>query len=414
MDGEGPGRGFDMAWDGNRKGAALTQWISPGVLRVFPGRKGAELRKGGLYRVQHYYYHMGGFVFVRCSDVSLCGIEVKSTPGHAFLVSGGERFHLKNVNVRTPKGDPRRVVSSTADHFHVARSRGRIKLEGCEFARGGDDCVNVRDGTAYSSGAADAYAVRTVRGKSDRLFAPGDMVELLRLDYVPTGFVAPVREVRVIDAVKQIYDVVFGERVPQTNSDGYVLVNREYGSDNIILRDCFFHDNRARGVVLQASDATIERCRFVHNESCAMKITTGWTLKLWCEGYGATNIVVRDCIFDRANGANRDSQDIYFGTYRKEPSAARRDACETPVFKHILFENNRFIDSFGLTAFIGSCKNVVFRGNSFENPSAAKIARPERGAFRICASEDVVFDSNTWKPSVHAPKAGAIVGMCDR
>jgi polygalacturonase len=352
---------------------------------------------------------MGGFVFVRCRDVSLDSIEVKSTPGHAFLVSGGERFHLKNVNVRPPEGDPRRVISSTADHFHVARSHGWIKLEGCEFAGGGDDCVNVRDGTAYASGLTDAHTVRTVRGKSDRLFAPGDRVELLRSDYVPTGFTAPVREVRVIDAAKQTYDVVFAEKVPSSSGDGYVLINREYGSSNVILRDCYFHDNRARGVVLQASDATIERCRFVRNESCAMKITTGWTLKLWCEGYGATNIVVRDCTFDRANGANRDSQDIYFGTYRKEPSAARRDACETPVFRDILFENNRFVDSFGLTAFVGSCGNIVFRGNSFANPSAAKVARPERGAFRICASKDVVFESNVWEPSAHAPKAGMLL-----
>ena len=409
VDGEGPGRGFDMAWDGKRNAGIRTQWISSDILRVFPGRKGAQLRRGGLYRVQHYYYHMGGFVFVRCRDVSLDSIEVKSSPGHAFLVSGGERFHLKNVNVRPPEGDPRRVISSTADHFHVARSRGWIKLEGCEFAGGGDDCVNVRDGTAYASGLTDAHTVRTVRGKSDRLFAPGDRVELLRSDYVPTGFTAPVREVRVIDAAKQTYDVVFAEKVPPSSGDGYVLINREYGSSNVILRDCYFHDNRARGVVLQASDATIERCRFVRNESCAMKITTGWTLKLWCEGYGATNIVVRDCTFDRANGANRDSQDIYFGTYRKEPSAARRDACETPVFRDILFENNRFVDSFGLTAFVGSCANIVFRGNSFANPSAAKVARPERGAFRICASKDVVFESNVWEPSAHAPKAGMLL-----
>ena len=409
VDGEGPGRGFDMAWDGKRNAGTRTQWISSDILRVFPGRKGAQLRRGGLYRVQHYYYHMGGFVFVRCRDVSLDSIEVKSTPGHAFLVSGGERLHLKNVNVRPPEGDPRRVISSTADHFHVARSHGWIKLEGCEFAGGGDDCVNVRDGTAYASGLTDAHTVRTVRGKSDRLFAPGDRVELLRSDYVPTGFTAPVREVRVIDAAKQTYDVVFAEKVPSSSGDGYVLINREYGSSNVILRDCYFHDNRARGVVLQASDATIERCRFVRNESCAMKITTGWTLRLWCEGYGATNIVVRDCTFDRANGANRDSQDIYFGTYRKEPSAARRDACETPVFRDILFENNRFIDSFGLTAFVGSCGNIVFRGNSFANPSAAKVARPERGAFRICASKDVVFESNVWEPSAHAPKAGMLL-----
>lgn len=409
VDGKGPGRGFDMAWNGDRTARTRTEWLSPNLLRVFLGRKKVPFDVGERCRMQHYYYDMGGFVFVRCQDVFLEDVEVKSTPGHAFLVSGGSRYHLRNVNVRTPEGDVRRVISSTADHFHVARSKGWIKLERCEFARGGDDCVNVRDGTAYASGSIGAYTVRTARGNSKKLFSKGDRVELVNADYSPTGFIAPVKEVRVVDAAKQVFDVEFDAPLPSSSGEGYVLLNREYGSCNLILRDCFFHDNRARGVILQSSNATVERCRFLHNESCAMKVTTGWTLKLWCEGYGATNIVVRDCVFERANGANRDSQDIYFGTYRRVSSAECRDACDRAVLRDVLFDGNSFVDSFALTAFIGSCDNIVFRRNVFRNPTPSKVVRAERGAVRIVKSSNVRFEGNMWIPSPYAPNAGRLV-----
>ncbi|MFR6032045.1 MAG: hypothetical protein ACLUKN_02035 [Bacilli bacterium] len=48
------------------------------------------------------------------------------------------------------------------------------------------------------------------------------------------------------------------------------------------------------------SDVTIERCRFANLAGMAVKIETGYTFNSWCEGYGADNIVLRDCVFENA------------------------------------------------------------------------------------------------------------------
>jgi hypothetical protein len=118
---------------------------------------------------------------------------------------------------------------------------------------------------------------------------------------------------------------------------------------------------------------------------------------------------VRDCVFERANGANRDSQDIYFGTYRRVSSAECRDACDRAVLRDVLFDGNSFVDSFALTTFIGSCDNIVFRRNVFRNPTPSKVVRAERGAVRIVKSSNVRFEGNMWIPSPYAPNAGRLV-----
>ncbi|MFR6033186.1 MAG: right-handed parallel beta-helix repeat-containing protein [Bacilli bacterium] len=40
------------------------------------------------------------------------------------------------------------------------------------------------------------------------------------------------------------------------------------------MRNCYFHDNRARGILILARDVTIENCKFRHNEMGAIKIET--------------------------------------------------------------------------------------------------------------------------------------------
>lgn len=117
-------------------------------------------------------------------------------------------------------------------------------------------------------------------------------------------------------------------------------------------------------MIIQVNDVTVENCTFSHVESPAMKVTTGWTETLWCEGVGVTNCVVRNCTFDRCNAGGGGEGSIVVSTYLHQPTYAHgTEASDYPIIRDILFENNRFVDCEGVPERIASAARVERRGN---------------------------------------------------
>lgn len=355
------GRGFDISWDGPRKDPPK-RWLSGNVLRI--ARGAANLPVGSRWRMQHYYYDLGGFHLASNRHLLMEDVEVRSSVGFAFYVFGQQRYtHLRRVNVRAPKDDPRRVITCTADHIHVGRSQGWLKLEDCDFSLGADDGINVHDCTAWASEVAGTNALLVANGSG--AVSVGDEAEVRNADYSPTGFRAKVTAKSPVAGDPRKVVVAFDAPVPvQTHPDGFVILNRSYCSDNVILRGCKFRDNRARGVIIQANDVTVENCTFSHTESSAMKLTTGWTRTLWCEGVGVTNCLVRNCLFRNCNSGGFASGTVAITTYLRETSDSRnRGITDYPILSDILFEGNRFVDCNGLPDAPTSSARVVYRDN---------------------------------------------------
>ncbi len=361
------GRGIDMSWVGPRKDAKK-EWLSDSVLRIHRGA--ANLPTGTVWRAQHYYYDLNCFRLVSNVGLTVEDVNVLSCPGFAFLIDGRQRDTLfRRVTIRPPANDPKRVISCTADHVHVAKSRGNLRLEDCDFALGADDCLNVHDTTAWASEArgADALEVRNGAGA----MGVGDRVEIRNADYSPCpDAVRTVVAKRPLPGNPRGAVVTFDRPVPpKTHKYGFVLFNRSYCSDGVTLRNCSFGGNRARGVIIQCNDVLIENCRFWHTESEALKITTGWTEDLWCEGVGVTNCVVRNCTFDScqagAKGKRRDDV-IFVSTYLRQPSYAKgREISTYPILDQIRFENNTFIGCGKYPTPDGACGKVEFAKQEF-------------------------------------------------
>jgi len=358
--------------------------------------------------MQHYYYDMNGVVMSSNRHLTLEEVHIRSCAGHALVIGGGQQYwQFIRVKVVPPAGDPRRVISSTADHCHVTRSRGFFLVDSCDFGFGADDCINVHDNTAYATNGG-THSVRTFNLRNAGLFEVGNDVEIRHSDYSPTGFRAQVSDIKTIDPDKGIHEIVFTQPVPTSKTRGFVLFNWEYASSNVIIRNSFFHDNRARGVIIQSNDVTIENNRFRHNESGAMKITTGYTLDKWCEGYGAANIVVRNNVFDSVNPTevkdDGKARDIYLGVYMEDSPTQLRTTY--PIINNVLFENNRFVNSFGLVAFISSAGKVTFRNNTMVNTTARNQPLPYRAAFHVIYGSDIAIVNNRYVASPHVTRPG--------
>lgn len=306
-------------------------------------------------------------------------MNVLSCPGFGFKIAGSQRgTTFRRVTIRPPADDPKRVISCTADHVHVAKSRGDLRLEDCDFALGADDCLNVHDVTAWAPEACgpDALEVRNGAGA----FAVGDEVEIRNADYSPCADAVRrvVRKEPVAGKPREAVVFLDGPVPPKAHKYGFVLFNRSYCSDGVVLKNCSFGGNRARGVIVQCNDVLIENCRFWHTENEALKITTGWTEDLWCEGVGVTNCVVRNCTFDNcqagARGKRRDAV-IFLSTYLRQPSYAQgRESSSYPIFDRIRFEDNTFVGCGAYPVPDASCGTV-----EFVDSKASDNKRPANG-----------------------------------
>ncbi|KAH0790370.1 alpha-galactosidase [Histomonas meleagridis] len=378
-----------------------TEWLSGNVLRIYDSRQ-SIYSVGQIYRMQHSYYEYGGAYLGSNKHFTLRNVNIYSCPGSALIVSGDQMYwHFDNVNIKRPKGVPRRAITCTADHFHLSRSSGYFLMENCELSLGADDCINIHDNSIYLTKYSE-NSLKTISDKNNELYQIDQVIELRYDDYSPTNVFAIVKDLIPIDQENGIYEVVLNCTIPGKVGDGFVLFNTAYNTHNIIIRNCYFHENRARGILLLAKDITIENCSFYHIEMGAIKIETGYTLTTWCEGYGADNIVIRNCTFNQCDecdekiAGGKYSRDIQIATYlRQDPSI---EQTSYPILSNILFANNTFMNSYGLIVWIGSAGNVTFMNNIIMNNKTRNNPFNYRGCFYVSSASNVKIINNVYIP----------------
>ncbi len=393
--------------------APKTEWLSGSLLRVHlegEARSRFAGKEGALFRMRHYSYEMNGFLMRDNEDLTLSKVSLYSCPGTGILCSGEQlRWQLLNVAIVRPPGKDR-PITSAADHLNVMQSKGFLKLESCEFSFGGDDCVNIHDGSVFGV-KAGAHTLQIRNLRYPRSYHEGDAIELRNDDFSPSGCVSRLKAIKAAAAPGASPEFVFEDELPSPSGAGFVLFNRRYGSGNVIIRNSSFHDNQARGLLLSGDAITVEDNLFRHNEKSAVMLQTGYTTNSWCEGYGASNIVIRGNVFENVNPRGSYASDkapaIYFNVYLNRDPSLEKTAY--PILKDILIEGNKFLNSPGAAAYVCSARNVKFRGNLIVNDRPRKERLPYRGAIAIEYSSDVEASGNVWKASPYMRSPGLIV-----
>ncbi|HBC88546.1 MAG TPA: hypothetical protein DCZ94_16485 [Lentisphaeria bacterium] len=397
---------------------AKYEWLSDNSFRLYAvdaNKKSIfakSIRPGMLFRIRHYVYDMVGISMSDNKHLTLSNITIYSCPSHAF-VSAGEQHHWQflNTHIKLRPGT-KRPLTCSADHHHIARSQGFFKMDGCDFGFGGDDCLNVHDTTGFASRSGEK--ILTTKNMDVSYYKAGDLVELRNDDYSPTGYTSKlVKKGGDGKGRKDVYELTFEDPIPEQKGTGFILFNKRFGSRNIIIRNSYFHDNKARGLLLLTNDVTVENNRFFHNEMGAIKIETGYTFNVWSEGYGASNIVIRNNVFENVNpiGAYRNEKQpvIYMSVYLKSDPSVEKTLY--PILNNILVEKNSFVNNPGVIAYICSAGNVVIRDNRIENNKTRIENQLFRGSIGAAYASDVKIVNNTWIRSQYNAKPGVFADI---
>ncbi|MEK6794945.1 MAG: right-handed parallel beta-helix repeat-containing protein [Spirochaetota bacterium] len=380
------------------KGFTEKKWVSPNVLRLTASPALAEfsrIRTNAVYRIRHYQYGGGGVRINDSSDLTISNVTVHGCMGFGFHVAGDvHHFRFNGCRVTVPPGS-KRPISSAADHFHMTSAQGNFVIDGCEFAYGGDDIINIHTTAALITKILDPHTLEA-RVNGPTLIRTGDLIELRMPDYAPAGamLTAVHTEYNEAGAVRSA-TIRFKDPLPAFAAVNGILFNRRYFTDNFIIRNNYFHDNRGRGILLEGSGGIIESNHFARHTGAALSVETVITSG-WREGYGVTNIIVR----------NNKFEDCPFISYRTVTAAGT--ATPYHIFSDHLYESNTFVNLHParLLFDIVSAQNIVIRGNSIEAvPIPGEDAM--RSGIRLRFVSNVSIVQNHWKQ----PTIPAVVPM---
>ena len=386
---------------------AKSAWLSPNRIRIWPGVKepgrpynptydpwvspghnvsyAKKFKKGEFYRLQHYYYGKNGINMVNNRHLTLQDVDIWSCFGMGIVVDGKQRYwQLENVSVQPrPDASYKRPMSCSSDGYHVARSSGYAKHINLKIRLNNDDALNFHDRFAL----AVRSGKRTLEVASDRGIGyfrpePGDPFELRTPDWRPTGFTATF--------VRAEGNTMFLDRdIPDGLGDNFFVFDRAYGTDNVIFRNCTLEDTAHRNL-LSPSNMTIEDCVFRRVGSRAVWILADARKKTWCEGLGATNIVVRNNRFESCSCISPANP--VFSTALVTQIPWKTGPQYQDFIRDILIEDNLILDPPGPLARFEAGRNIVFRNNDIRFTRAP--LRKDAGAIENHIGAEAVIEGN--------------------
>ena len=334
------------------------QKISDDTLKVVHNGCMDNFKSGEMYILRHYVYD--GTIFSirnQSKNVTFDNVSIYGSPGMAFVCEDNcSHFQIINSFIGVnPEYKNERHVSMCADAIHIVNTDGCFNVSSCDISGMGDDAINVHDGLGY---------VASVNGNTLTLIASamrlyeGNFLGFKNEKFENMDFTAKIVSVKNLEGITK--EVVLEGELPSEITEGCTAYSMECNSGNYIIKNNYFHENRARGLLLQSSNGLCENNRFYKTMGPAIRVIMDIVPTLWQEGTGVDNLVIRGNTFEMCNFSNWKSV-IEVGSNIDGRSA------ETSVFTDIEITSNTFRDTPSLIMTVNNVNGFVFSDNTIDS-----------------------------------------------
>lgn len=342
---------------------------------------------GEVYLLRHHVYGGNAFNVYNTSNITFSGIKLYAVAGMGWLIENrSEHFQLLGCVIGLdPEHDDNRI-STTADGVHIANTNGKFRISGCDFSFMGDDDVNVHDNIATITDKLDEKTIEIYTNANN--FAAGDTAIFSSKGFDRLGFSA---EVTSVEGKKLTFD----KELPDYIVKDCIVSNGSIDSGNYVISGNYFHENRARGLLLQSNNGLCENNRFYKIMANPIKVIMDISSGLWLEGTGVNGLVIRNNSFVECNVVEWSAQ-ISISTNIDGKSA------DSTLFYNITVENNSFDNFYGRLVDASNVSNLKICGNRLNNKDGSYEARRGRIIIRQSCSR-VTISNNEYNASVKAP-----------
>jgi hypothetical protein len=316
-----------------------------------------------------------------CAGMKIIGETIKNGAGFCIFENGGDGGNYYSYTVTygpKPAGaidEP--LMASNADGFHSNGVRHGPTLENCHFEGMNDDGIPIHGQYGFvqeTQGARITVEVRNVSfcRPGDRLrFADNRGVVVGDALVVATEPAPGYRPVHPAPADLRLYQdpaknsfVTFTLDRPIAAQFGWQVANTNANGDGFVIRNCTVRNNRARGMLIKASDGLIENCTV--DGSSMGGIVLSPEMGTWSESDYSRNVVIRHNTIRHVDYAARGAAQVGALTV-----AAYEHQQFVPLpggHRNITIEDNTFDGDDGINLLITSADGVVVRDNHFVHP----------------------------------------------
>lgn len=389
---------------------AKNEWVAPNRLRVWPGvpmpgrnqnpQTGYRLRpqtnlkdvervkEGELYRILHYYYGKNGVCMLNNRHATISDITVWSCFGMAMVTDGPQEYwRVERFRVVPPTesefaaaypGVPffKRLMTSSSDGHHIARSKGHCQYVDCLWTLNNDDSNNFHDRftIAVKCGAKKLQIINR-RGYNYFRAAKGTEIELRKPNFDKIGTSPRGFRAKLVGIAGEM--LILDKDIPEQTGPCFLVWDRSYGTDNVLLKGCKMVDSGYRNI-FSSSNLTIEDCEFVRTCYHSIRLIGDYRTDVWCEGMGVTNVLIRGCRFE--DPCVRSPESPVISSICVTPPGWEIEAPDKGfVAGNVLIDNCSFIRPKGPIIDFATGRNVILRNSTIDLKGVDTKTYPKAG-----------------------------------
>lgn len=373
-----------MANSNERYGNTPWQWEdeSNNVIRINSNSNGYAANSYILLR--HTLYT--GYTFITstgCQDVVYDGIIVHVSPGYAFLGNNGaENISHLNCRIEAKEGF---WVTTNADGSHNLDVRGELIFDKCYFEHMSDDGINLH---GYFLDVINKIDDNTIDVKCENPtwyravgYKVGDEVEFIdknTLESLGYHLISNISNKNGSSMRLQFEDAI----PVDANSVGNYKVANVSMVGKLSVTNSTIRANRARGILVSASDVLIEDCTFERNLMFGIFFDVS---TYWNESRIGKNVVIRNNTFDDSGYFRSGTE---YGVINFHPEINSPNV-QCDIFKNISITGNTFKNNRIPAIYAQNVDGLVITDNIIES------AKPSRNLIRHTYCKEPVIENNT-------------------
>lgn len=222
-----------------------------------------------------------------------------------------------------------------------------------------------------------------------RLFA-GDTLAFKNEKFENMNFTAKIVSIENVEGITQ--RVVLEKDVSAQLSVGCIAYNTACDSGNYVISNNYFHENRARGLLLQSSNGLCENNKFYRTMGQAIKVIMDIQPTSWQEGTGVDNLIITGNTFTECDYSD-------WGTVIEIGSNIAGKSAETAVFTNIVIESNNFYDAPSRILNANNVNGLVFSNNNIEIRDCFEKSSKQGTVYFDKHCSNITYEDNSWNDS---------------
>lgn len=248
-------------------------------------------RPGNNLVLRHHPRSHPAFYLQDSNELTFENIQVYHATGIALIAERCKNITLQKFNVcRTPDND--RIFTAIADATHFVNCEGNISISDCLFENQLDDAVNVHG--IYGSivevkdGKTVIFELSHGMQKGVYIGRCGQTIAILDRDTLQPNLTSEICS--IVRLTPDLFELILSDDLPKSVCIGNVVENITQKPD-VIIENCIFRNNRARGILLTCKTAIVRKNRF---ESAGAAVLLEGDAKYWFESGATTSILLEE------------------------------------------------------------------------------------------------------------------------